>query len=74
MICVGDYKMATNLAIDQKLLIEAQKIGNKKTKKETVNEALKEYIQRRKQIEITELFGQITYDKDYDYKSLRQRK
>ncbi|HEB30006.1 MAG TPA: type II toxin-antitoxin system VapB family antitoxin [Spirochaetes bacterium] len=66
--------MATNLAIDQKLLIEAQKIGNKKTKKETVNEALKEYIQRRKQIEITELFGQITYDKDYSYKSLRQRK
>ena len=74
MICVGDWKMETNLAIDQKLLIEAQKIGNKKTKKETVNEALKEYIQRRKQIEITELFGQITYDKDYRYKSLRQRK
>jgi len=41
--------MATNLAIDQKLLEEAQKLGGKKTKKDTVNEALIEYIQRRKQ-------------------------
>jgi Arc/MetJ family transcription regulator len=65
--------MATNLAIDQKLLIEAQKIGSHKTKKETVNEALKEYIQRRKQLEITQLFGQITYDNNYNYKALRHR-
>ncbi|MCL5985300.1 MAG: type II toxin-antitoxin system VapB family antitoxin [Actinobacteria bacterium] len=65
--------MATNLAIDQKLLNEAQKIGSHKTKKETVNEALKEYIQRRKQLEIIQLFGQITYDNKYNYKALRHR-
>ena len=50
--------MATNLAIDEELLKEAQKVGNHKTKKETVNEALKEYIQRKKQtFQITERFS-----------------
>ena len=56
--------MASNLAINQKLLIEAQKIGKHKTKKETVNEALREYIQRRKQKEITQLFGHVIYEKE----------
>ena len=65
--------MATNLAINQKLLIEAQKIGKHKTKKETVNEALREYIQRRKQKEITQLFGHVVYEEKYDYKALRHR-
>jgi len=65
--------MATNLAIDEKLLIEAQKIGGHKTKKETVNQALKEYIQRRKQSEVISLFGKIKYEKDYDYKRYRSR-
>ena len=65
--------MATNLAINQKLLIEAQKIGKHKTKKETVNEALREYIQRRKQKEIALLFGHVVYEKEYDYKALRNR-
>lgn len=65
--------MATNLTIDQKLLIEAQKLGGYKTKKETVNQALKEYIQRRKQTEILHLFNKIDYYKDYNYKDLRYR-
>jgi len=65
--------MAINLAIDENLLIEAQKIGGHKTKKSTVNEALKEYIQRRKQSEIIKLFGSIEYDQDSDYKKLRSR-
>jgi len=66
--------MATNLAIDDILLQEARKIGGHKTKKETVNEALKEYIQKRKQVEITELFGEIEYDKNYNYKQFRKNK
>lgn len=64
--------MATNLAIDQKLLEEAQKLGGKKTKKDTVNEALVEYIQRRKQKKIVALFGQVEYEPDYDYKRERE--
>lgn len=66
--------MATNLAIDDRLILEAQKIGNHRTKKSAVTEALKEYIQRRKQLEIIKLFGKIDYDKDYDYKAQRIRK
>ena len=66
--------MATNLAIDDKLLNEARKIGGHKTKKETVNQALKEYIQKRKQMEITQLFGEIDYDKEYDYKVSRKNR
>jgi len=66
--------MATNLAIDNNLLLEAQKIGGHKTKKETVTQALKEYIQRRRQPEIVELFDKIEYASDYDYKQSRFRK
>ena len=65
--------MATNLAIDEKLLCEAKRIGGLKTKKDTVNEALKEYVLRRRQGEIVELFGGISYAEDYDYKKLRTR-
>lgn len=66
--------MATNLAIDDKLIIEAQFIGGNKTKKAAVTEALKEYIQRRKQLQITSLFGKIDYDPNYEYKKTRTRK
>ena len=66
--------MATNLAIDDGLLIEAQSIGGHKTKKATVTEALNEYIQRRKQLRIISLFGKVDYDPDYDYKATRSRK
>jgi len=66
--------MATNLAIDDNLLILAQNIAGFKTKKDTVNQALKEFIQRRKQEEIIRLFGNIDYDEDYDYKSMRSKK
>ena len=65
--------MATNLAIDDKLIIEAQLIGGARTKKAAVTEALKEYIQRRKQFQITSLFGKVDYDPDYDYKKTRSR-
>ena len=66
--------MATNLAIDDKLLIEAQSIGGHKTKKATVTEAFNEYIQRRKQLRIISLFGKVDYDPDYVYKATRSRK
>ncbi|MDQ7000275.1 MAG: type II toxin-antitoxin system VapB family antitoxin [Mariprofundus sp.] len=65
--------MATNLAIDDRLIEEAKAIGNHRTKKGAVTEALQEYIQRKKQFEITRLFGKIYYDPDYDYKQQRSR-
>jgi len=63
--------MATNLAIDDSLIIEAQKLGGHTTKKATVSHALMEYIQRRRQLDILELFGTIQYDDNYDYKKQR---
>ena len=66
--------MATNLAIDDKLIVKAQKLGGLKTKKDTVTLALKEFISRRKQEEIVNLFGFVDYDDDYNYKKLRKRK
>jgi Arc/MetJ family transcription regulator len=63
--------MATNLNIDEKLLDEAQRLGGKKTKRDTVNQALEEYIQRRKQKEILKAFGKFDLDPNYDYKKER---
>ncbi len=65
--------MPTNLAIDDELLTEAQKIGGHRTKKDTVNEALREYIQRRQQAKVVDLFGTIELDASYDYKKQRRR-
>ena len=65
--------MATNLAIDPDLLKKALEISGLKTKKDTVNMALKEFINRRKQLEILEIFGKMDPDPNYDYKEGRSR-
>jgi hypothetical protein len=64
--------MPTNLAIDDRLVDEARRIGAHATKKEAVTAALQEYIQRRKQMKILKLFGSIDYDPAYDSKKTRQ--
>ena len=66
--------MATNLEIDNELMQEALQLSGHRTKRAVVKEALQEYVQRRKQLKITELFGMIEYDDDYDYKKQRRRK
>ena len=65
--------MATNLAINDKLLLEALEISGLKTKKDTVNLALKEFVDRHKQLEILNIFGKMDPDPDYDYKKGRSR-
>jgi Arc/MetJ family transcription regulator len=64
--------MSTNLAIDDSLILEAQKVGGHTTKKAAVSQALMEYIQRRRQLEVLALFGSVDYDADYDYKQQRR--
>jgi Arc/MetJ family transcription regulator len=66
--------MATNLAIDDRLIQEAQKLGRHRTKKEAVTAALDEYVRRRRQQEILALFGTIDYEKAFDYKKERRAK
>ncbi|MBZ5630456.1 MAG: type II toxin-antitoxin system VapB family antitoxin [Acidobacteriia bacterium] len=66
--------MATNLGLSDRLIEEAQRVGGHKTKKDAVNAALEEYVSRRKQLKILELFGKIDFDPSYDYKAERHRK
>ncbi len=65
--------MPTNLAIDDRLLDLALEIGGLKTKKDTVNQALKEFIEKRKQRDIIDLFGKFDPDPEYNYKHGRSR-
>jgi len=64
--------MPTNLALDDKLLRAAMRIGRMRTKRETVNEALKEFVERRQQKRILDLAGTITFREDWDYKKDRR--
>lgn len=66
--------MPTNLALDDRLIERARRIGGHRTKKDAVTAALEEYVQRRRQQRILELVGTIDYDPDYDYKASRRRR
>lgn len=66
--------MATTIQLDEDLLREAQQLGNHPSGQAAVEDALREYIQRRRQSSIIQLFGQIDYAEDYDYKAARRRK
>jgi hypothetical protein len=65
--------MSTNLSIDPELLQKALEVSGLRTKKDTVNLALKELINKHKQLEIIGLFGKMDPDPDYDYKKWRDR-
>lgn len=66
--------MASNLQIDETLLEQAKNLAGLATKRETVNEALREFIQARLQEQLLELRGKVEFHDDYDYKALRRRK
>lgn len=65
--------MATNLAIDPELIERALEVSGEKTKKAAVTRALTEFIARRQQKRLLELFGSFEWDPDFDYKSERSR-
>ncbi len=63
--------MATNLALDDDLILEVQKLGRFKTKREAVTCAMTEYVTRHRQQEILALFGTIDYQPGHDPKAAR---
>ena len=65
--------MATNLSIDPDLLEKALEVSGEKTKKAAVTKALEEFIARREQQKIVELFGHLEWNPDFDYKAERSR-
>lgn len=71
---MGGDTMATNLALDDRLIEAARRAGKHRTKKEAVTSALQEYVRRRRQLQILDLAGRIPMDASYDYKRLRHRK
>ncbi|HZE88789.1 MAG TPA: type II toxin-antitoxin system VapB family antitoxin [Verrucomicrobiae bacterium] len=65
--------MATNLALDDDLVAEAQRLGKHASKRAAVNSALAEYVARRKRRRILKLFGKVPWNPRYDYKAERRR-
>ena len=66
--------MATNLAIDPELIERALALSGEKTKKAAVTKALQEFIARREQKRLLELFASLEWAPGYDYKSERSRR
>jgi hypothetical protein len=66
--------MATNLDIDPKLLERALELSGQRTKTAAVRQALEEFVARREQARILELFGTLEWDSGYDYKRERERR
>jgi Arc/MetJ family transcription regulator len=65
--------MATNLAIDPRLLEEAVEVSGAGSKKQAVTLALQEFIAKRKQRRLLDLFGTLEWNTEFDYKSSRSR-
>lgn len=70
----GVTHLTTNVALDPELLDRAFRVSGEPTKKAAVTRALQEFIARREQRRIAELFGKLEWDSAYDYQAERARK
>jgi Arc/MetJ family transcription regulator len=64
--------MRTNIVLDEALVDEAMRYANVKSKRELVDLALREFVAARRRRDVSELFGRVQIDPDYDYKALRR--
>ncbi|MBT9148069.1 MAG: hypothetical protein DDT32_01838 [Syntrophomonadaceae bacterium] len=64
--------MRTNIVIDDKLMEQAMRVSGFSTKKDVVERALLEFVQRHTRKDLTELQGKIQFADNYDYKALRK--
>jgi len=64
--------MRTNIVLDDELVNEALKRSQARTKRELIQEALKEYVENRRRMDLRQLRGKISFHNDYDYKKLRE--
>lgn len=63
--------MRTNIVIDEDLLKEALVLSRAKTKKETVQRALEEFVKNRKRLDLSKIRGKIKFANGYDHKKMR---
>jgi hypothetical protein len=66
--------VTTNVKLDVKMVEEAVRLGNFKTKQEALNVALSEFVARRNRLRILELGGKIEFRPDWDYKKMRGKR
>jgi Arc/MetJ family transcription regulator len=66
--------MRTNIVLDDELVKEAMLLSKARTRKALIHEALKEYVENRKKMNLMELKGRIAFDRNYDYKAMREGK
>ena len=64
--------MATSLAVDENLLKEAVRLGGDGTEREVVEEALRQYVARKRRLAALDAFGTIDFDPAYDPKQARR--
>ncbi len=63
--------MRTNIVLDDRLVQEAFKYATVKTKRGLVDQALREFIDNRRRLDVRELRGKVRFHSGYDYKKLR---
>jgi Arc/MetJ family transcription regulator len=63
----------TNIVIDDKLMEQAMRVSGLTTKKDVVDTALFEFVQRHTRKDLKELQGKMQFDDNYDYKAMRKR-
>jgi len=61
----------TNIVLDEKLVRQAMKLANVRTKREAVEAALRKFVQTGQQKKLLDLLGTDGLRKGYDYKSAR---
>jgi hypothetical protein len=62
------------MKLDEKMVEEAVRLGNFKTKQQALNVALAEFVARRNRLRILELGGKIEFRPDWDYKKMRGKR
>jgi Arc/MetJ family transcription regulator len=66
--------MRTNINLDDQLVEDAFKLSRARTKRELIQEALEEFVQSRRRLDLLDLEGRIKFAKGYDYKQAREGK
>jgi hypothetical protein len=66
--------MPSNLSLDSKLVNRALQLSGERTRTAAVTRALEEFIARREQKGLRELFGKLDWNYQVDYKADRGRR
>jgi len=64
--------MRTNIVLDDRLVQEALKYAPVKTKKDLIDLALREFVDNKSRLDLTDLQGRIRFRKGYDHKKMRR--